>query len=264
VTGSAPEVSDEALDLDLATARGGLHRLSRRGWLGYALWIFAPLGVALVIAAISSLPGSPTGRPFAGDAASALPPDPTPGGQLTSAVPVLSATSAQAATPSPAAASGLPPAGPTSDPPRAQAPAPTGAAPVLVSNTSSAPDFSFAIEAESAALGTQVKVEQLTGASGGSVVSGVGEGGQRLLTVSGIQAPAAASYRLNLAYQTNAATTLTLKSSAGTDTTVTCPATTGSPGWCAAIVKLSVGTNTVTLGATRNNSGLFLDRITLW
>ncbi len=220
--------------------------------------------MALVIAAISSLPGSPTGRPFAGDGASALPPDPTPGPQLTSAAPVLSATpTRQAATPGPAATTGQPPAGPTSRPPGADATLPTDAAPVLVSNTSAATSFSFAIEAEVATRGKLVEVEQLTGASGGSVVGGVGKGGQRFLTVSGIQAPVAASYQLDIAYQATASATLTLKTSDGTDSTVTCPATGDSVGWCAAQVKLASGANTVTLGATRNNSGLFLDRITL-
>src|SRR5258705_8880403 len=92
----APEITDKEMDLDLADARGGRHRLIGRGWLVYSLWLLTPLALALAVATVSALP-SGQGTPYAGDA-----PDPLP----SNLIPTPAPAPPPPATPSPGSTTG--------------------------------------------------------------------------------------------------------------------------------------------------------------
>ncbi len=285
-TGAPPDVCDEAVDLDLATARGGRHRRPGRAGLPYLLWILAPLGLALLVSSMSSLPGARPAMPYAGPTAG-TPPLPLP------LVPASDGVAAPSAGPdsggpgdapgSPAPPAGEPgPTGPAGTPPptapqppvsgvltgtSASYSSPSAGNPTVGSPTAGSPTagstVNVSVEAESAALGSALDRALLPGASGGEVVTGLGKNSHRSLTISGIRIPVDGWYRLDLGYAAPDAVGIELRTSAGSVETTTCPGTGGALRWCAGMVRLTAGENSVTVAGTENNSDAVLDRVVL-
>ncbi len=257
--GPAPEVNDDVMDLERATAHGGRHRLLRSGWLGYALLLLTPLALALIVAAISTVPpphNNRRGPAAAGGEAGRVPVTPIPA----PAVPTAAATGTPLPTGSPAANSTRTPAGrplpppPTSGPPEAPDLVPTGGPGVL----------QIAREAESAELGKQLSNVAMASASGGEVVTGLGKNKPRTMTFPEITVTVAGTYELRVWYAAAVAVNVRVRTSAGTDSPVLCPATGGTSALrsYAIAVKLGIGTNTIILNATTKDVPV-VDRITV-
>jgi hypothetical protein len=279
-TGAPPDVCDEAVDLDVAVARGGRHRRPRRAGLPYLLWILAPLGLALLVSAMSSLPGARPALPYAGPTAG-TPPLPLPLVPATDGV-VAPSAAPDSGGPGDTPESPAPPAGEPARPGPGGTPPPVAAQPpatdvLTVTDTSpsspgtSSPSVggtpvstvSVSVEAESAALGSALDRALLPGASGGEVVTGLGKNSHRSLTISGIRIPVGGWYRLELGYASPDAVGIEVRTSAGGAATTTCPATGGALRWCATLVRMSAGENSVTVTGTENNTDAVLDRVVL-
>jgi hypothetical protein len=241
------------MDLDLADARGGRHRLIGRGWLSYSIWLLTPLALALAVAAVSAMPAA-QGTPYAGDA-----PDPLPSNFLPVPTPAPQPTT----TPDPGSATGDPGTGghPTSAGATPASPDP-GLVPAAA--TSISVFLALSIEAESGQLGSQLKTVSLSGASGGILVSGLGRTLSRTLTLAEVTVPAAGEYHLRLWYTAGTAAGVRIRTGAGTDATVTCPKTEADTiAVYSTTILLTAGYNTITVSGTSNGDAS-LDRITLW
>jgi hypothetical protein len=261
-----PAVSEDAMELDLATARGGQHRLLRRGWLAYAMWIFAPLGVALVIAAITSLPGPETGTPSAGGPASKLPglPPPTPNTHISPpagdiAVPVsITSHHASSPNPSPHSPHSTPAVPPVLGPP---AVAPSSMRPASTPPVTPTAD-AITMEAEAGALGSQLTTEQVAGASGGLIVTGLGKNSHRTLTLPNVTVTVSGYYRLDLGYTASEQIGIDVHTSAGGDASMSCPATPADTvDWCDTLVLLRAGDNSISVEGQQNNADAGLDLV---
>ena len=252
------------MELDLATARGGRHRLLRRGWVAYAMWIFAPLGLALVIAAITSLPGTDTGAPIAGGPASKLPapPVPTPAGGVSP----------------PSGGLGVPVSltSPPTNPPHQPSPHTTPAAPTVFgrpavtpatgspSPTPTSSSDSITLEAEAGVLGSQLATARVPGASGGMVVTGLGKNSHRTLTLPDITVAVSGYYLIDLGYTATDPIGIDLHTSGGSDASMSCPATPADTmSWCATMVLLDAGTNSISVEGQQNNEDAALDLVIL-
>lgn len=253
------------MELDLATARGGRHRMLRRGWLAYAMWVFAPLGLALVIAAITALPGPESGTPFAGGPASKLPapPVPTPNGGVS---PPSGAVATAAPTTSRPTRSPLPHRS-TAAPTLFSLPAPTPISPTATSGPpprTPTPVAAVSMEAEDAVLGSQLKTEEIAGASGGMVVTGLGKNSHRTLTLPEVTIAVSGYYRLDLVYAATEQIRIDVHTSVGADTSVSCPPTAAATlSWCATMVLLDSGPNTISVEGQQNNTDARLDLVIL-
>jgi hypothetical protein len=256
----APEASDEAVDLDLVTAQGGRHRLVGHGWLSYALLLLTPLGLAVVITVLTSLPSRPYARPWANEATTpgALPLVPTPAPAPTSALPSPHPTASGSAS----AAAHPPKPGDS-----------TGASAVTLlapdnpgsaaATTNAGTDLLLVLEAENGLLGGDLQTSSAPGASGGVVVLGLGTGRSQTVTFTGVRVAATDSYLLSLYYATAGVNSLTVRTSAGGTAVVPCLASFDGRFRTAAVtVVLARGANTITVEAT-SPLGLQLDRIEL-
>jgi hypothetical protein len=218
------------------------------------LWLLTPLAIALAIAGITALPAHQL-PPYAGDlpglSPNGLPPPPAPA--PSTPVPGSSPSGTPSARPT---GKSRPTPGPSSTPPTTAAPS---------NNAVAAAAVSISLEAEAGSLGSSLLVYPLTGASGGSVVSGLGSKSSSTLTFPSVNVPVSREYHLRFWYAASADTTLRLATSAGTSATVYCPSTGGEEtiGWYDTMVLLSAGTNTITVSSDKAG-GLDLDRITLW
>jgi hypothetical protein len=264
------------MELDLATARGGQHRLLRRGWLAYAMWIFAPLGLALVVAAITALPGPETSTPYAGGPASKLPPPPVPtpagvsppsGGVAEAPAPAGSSpTQTPSATghntPVTTTVFDLPVAAPTGAPSSLTPTTPAATPPVTTTPVTTTP-VSFrpvVLEAEAGVLGSQLATEQFPGASGGTVVTGLGKNSHRTLTLPGVTVATTGYYRVDLAYAATEQVALEVQTPAG-GVMVDCPATGDAVNWCATTVPMTAGPNAISVEGGQNNTDTALDLV---
>lgn len=254
----APEVSEDEVEEDHADALGGRHRLLGRGWLTYSLWVLTPLAIALAIAGISALPGQHL-PPYAGDL-----PGLRPDGVPPTPAPAPSTSPSRTTGPTGAAVVTTRPTGSPEPVPGASSSQPATAAP-SPSFTQVQPALFLSLEAEAGALGRDLRVVALAGASGGSVVTGLGSQAKTQLVFPAVVVLLPREYHLRFWYAASVDTDLRLDSSAGTSATVYCPSTGSGAtiGWYDTVVLLGTGTNSITVGGDRAG-GLDLDRITLW
>ncbi len=103
---------------------------------------------------------------------------------------------------------------------------------------------------------------QAADASGGFVVVGVGKNKHRSVTFTNVNSPTARSPHLIVYYSASKAARLTVHTSAGSNTAVSCPETrSGEILAMTVTMQLDAGSNSITVEAS--GGSLELDRITL-
>lgn len=258
----APEVSDEVMDLELATFRGGQHRPVRSGRLGYALLLLTPLVLAIVVAAVSALPPAGGTPAQAGRDPGRVPLVPVP----QPADPTPTGTGTGGGTPTgtpgqPGNAPSVPPVGAPGavDQPVGGQPGATAGPTAVVPQ----PVAFLSLEAETAEIGNLLTTLSLSIASGGEVVVGLGLNKPRSLVFPTVTVPSDGTYQVRIWCTSLLGGQVGVSTSAGTSGSAQCPATALLRMAAITInVTLRAGTNEIDLSSTAL-VGPLIDRITV-
>ena len=241
----------------LRVARRGAHARGRRIGAGVDNRVWLIIGVlAAVVAGGAVMIVSLSGR---GGTSKLLPPDPT----APDATPVSSSPAQPSTVPDPTGSAVPEPVAPDG--------APAGAVPPRAKPSRTrdqAPTVPRTVSYEAEAGGNRLQGSahdlRVASASGGTVVTDIGDGSANILRFNGVAVPAAGTYTLTVFYLTTDNLRLTVAVGGADGVSISVPGLPGSAdiGTVAVAVTLAAGTNSVTI-SNKKGPAPDIDRITV-